>query len=79
MKQKLTYYEVESTPKMSFRCTLSRFMAIRCVAAVNYGYFSCSYNSRIGFSMQNVYVNKLNIVLLYAFCSDDIMQVICTE
>ena len=57
--------------KMSFRCTLSRFMAIRCVVAVNYGHFSCRYNSRIGFSMQNVYVNELNIVLLYAFCSDE--------
>ena len=60
-------------------------IAICCVVTVDHGHFSCRYNSRIGFLIQNVYVNKLNIVLLYAFCSvltnsnTDIMQVICTE
>ena len=58
-------------------------IAIRCVVTVNYGHFSCRHNSRIGFSKQNVYVNELNIVLLYEFfltnSNKDIMQVICTE
>ena len=46
-------------------------IAIRCVITVNYGHFSCHHNSRIGFSKQNVYVNELNIVLLYAFRPDE--------
>ena len=44
---------------------------IRCVVTTDYGHFSCRHYSRIGFSKQNVYVNELNIVLLYAFCSDE--------
>ena len=45
--------------------------AIGCVITVDYGHFLCHHNSRIRFSKQNVYVNKLNIVLLYEFCSDE--------
>ena len=46
-------------------------IAIRCVVTADYSHFWCHHNSRIGFSKQNVYVNELNIVLLYAFCSDE--------
>ena len=46
-------------------------ITIRCIITVSYGNFSCRHNSIIGFSKENVYVNKLNIVLLYAFCSDE--------
>ena len=46
-------------------------IAIRCVVTVDYGHFSCRHKSRIGISKQNVYVNELNIVLLYVFCSDE--------
>ena len=46
-------------------------IAIRCVVTADYGDFSCRHNSRIGLWKQNVYVNELNIVLLYAFCSDE--------
>ena len=46
-------------------------IAIRCVDTVDDGHFSCRHNSTIGFSKQNVYVNELNIVLLYAFCYDE--------
>ena len=46
-------------------------IAIRCVVTTIYGHFSCRYNSRIGFSKQNVYDNELNIILLYTFCSDE--------
>ena len=75
MKQKLTYYEVETTPKkkfllylITFHANISQFFVS---LTVNYGHFSCRHNSRIGFSKQNVYVNELNIVLLYTFCSDE--------
>ena len=51
--------------KMSFHCTLSHFIATYCCWLCRY----CRY--WIGFSKQNVYVNELNIVLLYAFCSDE--------
>ena len=59
---------------MSFCCTLSHFMAMYCnllYCYCQYGHFSCRYNSKIGFLKQNVYVKELNIVLLYAFCSDE--------
>ena len=46
-------------------------IAIRCVVTAVYSHFWCHHNSSIGFSKQNVYVNKLNIVLLYAFRSDE--------
>ena len=72
MKQKLAYYEVESTPKNECSLYLSwQSIAICCVVTVNYGHFSCRHNSGIGFSKQNIYVNELNIILLYAFCSDE--------
>ena len=75
MKRKLTYYEVESIPKkwvfiVPYHISWQR-IAIRCVVTVDYGRFSCRHNSRIGFSKQNVHVNELNIVLLYAFCSNE--------
>ena len=73
MKQKLAYYEVESTPKNEFSPYHISWQHIKicCVVTVNYGHFSCRHNSRIGFSKQGVYVNELNIVLLYAFCFDE--------
>ena len=45
-------------------------IAIRCVVTFEYGHISSRHNSRIGFWKQNDYVNELNIVLFYAFCSD---------
>ena len=47
-----------------------QLIAIRCVVTAAYSHFWCHHNSSIGFSKQNVYVNELNIVLLYAFRSD---------
>ena len=46
-------------------------ITIRCVVTVDYGHFLCRHGPRTGFSKQNVYVNELNIVLLYVFCSDE--------
>ena len=46
-------------------------IAICCVVTVDCGHFSCHQNSRIGFSKPNVYVNELNIVLLYEVCPDE--------
>ena len=52
----------------TFHGNVSQFLVS---LTVNYSHFSCHHNSRIGFSKQNVYVNELNIVLLYTLCSDE--------
>ena len=71
MKQKLAYYEVESTPKKWVFIVPYLVSWQSSVVTVYYGQCSCRHNSRIGFLKQNIYVNELNFVLLYAFCSDE--------
>ena len=71
MKQKLSYYEVELTPKIEFLLHLIRRIVIRCVITVDYGHFSCRHRPGIVFPKQNVYVNELNIFLLHASRSDE--------
>ena len=68
MKQKLAYYEVESSPKNEFSLYLITFHSN--VAQFVVSLFE-SLQLKNCFSKQNVYVNQLNIVLLYALRSDD--------
>ena len=77
--------------KMSFHCTLSHFMATYCNSLCRYcqlwALFLSPQLKNWFFEVKRFQhrfkdVNKLNIVLLYAFCSDEfkyIKQVICTE
>ena len=63
------FYEAESTPKTEF----SSLNWV--VVTVDYDLFSYRCNTRVVLSNQNVRANKLNLVLLHAFCSDKLKTI----